>query len=209
MNPISVLVALLSVLPALLILAYLGSGRRRCLYYGLLGALGWALAFGMRIPLITLPISLLGPPLALSINFALYTSFLAGLFEEFTRFAFIHSLKPKGMREVASIGLGWGLFEALVVYLIPVMPSMGLSTPMALLLGAIERNSATAIHVGLSFVVTKALKNRWLILTALLAHYLVDAIASIVLRLHGPLLAELVISLMALALLIPSILSYK
>jgi len=113
------------------------------------------------------------------------------------------------MREVASIGLGWGLFEALVVYLIPVVPFMGFLNPTALLLGAMERNSAIAIHVGLSFVIAKAMKNRWLIITALLAHYLVDAMASIMLRLHGPLLAELVISLMALALLIPSILSYK
>ena len=147
-----VLVALaVALLPASVALATT-SGRRVDLWLvALLGGGGWLAALALRAPVL----ASLDPKSPAS---GYVASVLAGLFEESFRFAILRTelLRRSSTRGATALGLGWGLAEAALIYALPVLATSatrgyGL---VELLPGAVERNSATAVHLSLALLMS-------------------------------------------------------
>jgi uncharacterized membrane protein YhfC len=166
------------------------------------------------------------------IPFLLFSSLTAGLFEETGRWAGYRYLLPRerSLRGGVMFGLGHGALEAILLAGLPlvgllvtwVLASRGLLhshgaieavrqqtaalDAWKVLLAALERASAMAVHVGLALIVLQMWMRggvRWLVL-AIALHFTVNAVAAIlVLRLHlSPFIGELVLVVMALGVLV-------
>ncbi len=157
----------------------------------LIGGMGWIIALILRTPI------LISASIVFSKVFqVVIASLLAGVFEEGLRFYFIN----KFMREdfsagrIISMGIGWGLFEAILTYVISMIsvlviilyqievPDFEIPSQKELLMGgligAYERNVAIAIHVGFTIIVTASLMNRKWLGFAIIYHSLIDFIAA-------------------------------
>ena len=148
MDPLVAIPMLISVLPGLLLLAAISRSGRGCWLAALVGGAGWLAALIAREPLLLLVESLgTYPRICLAAS-------MAGVFEETSRylvlryFASVSRSRSVDPYTVLSIGLGWGLAEALLLYVVQVPLAVALYGYQwtDLLPGAIERNSATAFH---------------------------------------------------------------
>jgi uncharacterized membrane protein YhfC len=165
------------------------------------------------------------------VPFLLFSSLTAGIFEETGRWlGYRHLLTVERSRRVGIMfGLGHGALEAVLLAGLPlggllvswVLAAQGRLPPSAaeaigqqtasldfwkIQLAALERASATAVHVGLALVVLQVWKRGglgWLAL-AILLHFSINATAALlVLKLQlSPWAGELVLVAMAAAVLI-------
>ncbi len=118
----------------------------------------------------------------LAILFGVYASILAGLFEEGLRFFILRRRKSLRIdrKSVLSFGLGWGVGEAIILY-IPAVASLPLLADAApsiteMILGAIERNLAILAHVSFTFIVLAAFtRGKTFLALAILLHVALNA----------------------------------
>lgn len=164
---------LISFTPGLTILTLTAKRDVRLWLISLLGGGGWILALLLRQPLLIM-LAGIGP------SYIYIASFLAGLFEECFRLVLlrINFVSRSSLKGSLSLGLGWGLSEALNIYTIPALITavmMGYSW-LDLLPGAVERNSATLLHVALSLLLSKNVRDLRLLLAAISLHTLLNVI---------------------------------
>ncbi len=170
------------------------------------GGGGWFLALLIRLPILLY----LGLVLEHSV-FILVSCVFAGVFEEVVRYFVLKYSVRESFRfdRVVVIGLGWGVFEAFIVYAIPVLVSYSIYGYEWFLYmsGAIERNVSILFHVSLSFLVTiSVLEDRLFLLLAICLHFLVDSLATLTMELFvNPWIVELFITLYVLAISVPVI----
>jgi len=123
------------------------------------GGGGWLLAYALRIPVIIAASTALAPQQRMWL-----LVLLSGVFEEGVRYAVMRILSRGDsyrVRDAVSLGLGWGVTEALLIYVaaLPIAAMRGLGYHQ-LLPGALERNSAIAFHALVSIVVAYAAARR-------------------------------------------------
>lgn len=178
--------------PALLALAKFAGFEKNAWVIALLGGSGWFLALILRIPVlmaVRLPATIYG----------YFSSLMAGLFEEIVRLLFlrIDLVRSCLVRGSIALGLGWGLVEALFVYAIPayLAAAVGQYSWIDLIPGALERNSATLIHLSLTLFLTR---NPWsfkLLAYSITIHTVANSVAITALSLlRNVWLVELVIA---------------
>lgn len=165
---VAILIALLPAFAALVAVC----GRRVSLWLvALVGGGGWLLALVLRAPILVF----LDPRLVVS---GYVASALAGLFEESVRFVLLRTefVRRLSRRGATSLGLGWGLTEAVLIYALPVVVAgdYGLAE---LLPGAVERNSAVAIHTSLALLISTNPGSLRLLMTAIALHTAVNCLA--------------------------------
>jgi len=158
------------------------------------GGIIWLLALISRTPLL-----LFQSIFPSNLVYFAYAAILAGLFEEFFRYFFMKKWQKfrKSRVHVFSMGLGWGFFEALLIYVlsiisIAILLDLGASIPelpsyaspfeffVSGLAGAFERWVATLLHVSLTFIVFQALKRKIYLYLAITIHTIVDFMALII-----------------------------
>jgi len=145
----------LAILPSLLALAFISKMKFKLLLTAIIGGGGWFIALIARMPLLALISRYFqGDYVAV----AAASSILAGVFEEPARYFLLkHVLKGKenvNVNTLVSFGLGWGLTEALIIYVFQAA-YVGLALNVdwvRLVPGALERNIATLFHIALTFV---------------------------------------------------------
>ncbi len=143
----------------------------------LFGGMGWVLALILRIVPLNL-FQLLVQDLVVVIG---YSAILAGLFEEGMRFWLVKRTKTSDFKAGLTFGLGWGVAEALVIYLPSVLlsPTVSSLVLLDLLPGVLERYMAVLAHVALTFIVIKAISYREYLVVAIVAHAVLDWIAGV------------------------------
>jgi len=107
------------------------------------------------------------------------------VFEGGVRYGLMRKIKHLRLdwRHVLSFGLGWGFGEAVLIYAVNMLAAvyfLGYDISFSeMLAGAVERNFAVMLHVGLAFVVYKAIISRKiaLFLVAIALHAIVDFIS--------------------------------
>jgi uncharacterized membrane protein YhfC len=177
---------LIALVPAFGLFTYLARWKKSMWLSFAAGAVGWTLAL-VRGPILQVLgdaflrswIVSAGAVAATYISIGV-SSISAGLFEEGTRYLLVKKIQRirKDSRHILSMGLGWGLGEAVLIYTVSVISAVyfrGLSLPhTSLLLGALERNIATALHVGLTFMIWKAEADLRYLPVAMGIHFLID-----------------------------------
>ncbi len=147
---------LLSIIPVLIISFYFARFKKKYWTAFMIGCAGWFIALFLRQQIFPFIYQI---PYYIIILFL--SSLLAGVFEEVIRYLLLKHIKS-AKKNPLMFGLGWGLFEALLIYAFTIGSYILLNQPVLLsvsLLGAFERNIAILLHVALSFIVFKALKN--------------------------------------------------
>jgi len=181
--------------PSLLILTYIA--RRKPMYWidSLLGGGGWFIALLLRLPLLGL-ISRMNIIVRLVLS-----AFLAGIFEEGVRYVIMKFRMGSNtlFTRCLTFGLGWGLFEALVIYCfnVPLIIALGSYTVIGLMAGAIERNIAILIHVTMTLLIALSIalaKLRYFVLAVTL-HALIDCMGITTLLIKNPLIIETLIAI--------------
>lgn len=143
----------------------------------------WLAALLLRLLPLQIPPSVCGPVVISNITYLAYSSSLAGIFEEGTRYVLFRKIKRIRVdwRHVLCFGLGWGFGEALLLYAAAIVSAVYISqlqlTFLEMLPGAIERNSTVALHIGWTFIVFKALTERRFVFVAIALHAAIDFIA--------------------------------
>lgn len=186
--PIVLIGIAVAILPFLALSVYVARGRGVLWKAFLFGWGVWLLAFLVRSPLLVVPQALFSglivSSVTLAILFGLYASILAGLFEEGLRFFILRRRKSLRIdrKSVLSFGLGWGVGEAIILY-VPAVASIPLLADAApsiteMILGAIERNLAILAHVSFTFIVLRAFsRGKTFLALAILLHFALNAIA--------------------------------
>jgi len=185
----------LAMLPSLLILAFTSKMKTKLLLTAIMGGGGWFIALIARMPILVLFSK------GFQENYvivAVASSILAGVFEEPARYLLLkHVLKGGGNVDVnalVSFGLGWGLMEALVIYVFQAAyAGLALNIDWVKLVpGALERNIATLCHVALSFIVAYVIiKGLRLIFIPISLHALANLYATFLLQItENPWLIE-------------------
>ncbi len=155
LNMLLIIPLALAILPSLLVLVFTSKMKPRLLLTAIMGGGGWFIALIARMPILAL----------VSRGFqgnyvivAVASSILAGVFEEPTRYFLLkHVLRGRenlDINALVSFGLGWGLTEALIIYVFQAA-YVGLALNIdwvKLVPGALERNMATLFHVALTFI---------------------------------------------------------
>lgn len=161
-------------LPLFILGFYLGRNAPKLLLFG---GMGWVLALILRIVPLNL-FQLLVQDLVVVIG---YSAILAGLFEEGMRFWLVKRTKTSDFKAGLTFGLGWGVAEALVIYLPSVLlsPTVSSLVLLDLLPGVLERYMAVLAHVALTFIVIKAISYREYLVVAIVAHAVLDWIAGV------------------------------
>ncbi len=197
--------SLIAILPAFLIFLYIARFKGSMWLSALLGGIFWLLALLARTPIL-LVLDLWGltiaPPFyAIYVAILIFLgSLMAGLFEEGIKYGFLNKYPAfiKTLKHALCFGLGWGLCEALLVYVLTVLtygflyewlitivplPSESILI-FNFILGAIERNIAIVFHVSATILVALAVWHHRFIfaLVAILAHFLFDFIPLIILQ---------------------------
>jgi len=171
----------------------------------LLGGIFWLVALLARTPiLVVLEFwALTVPPVfivILAVILIFTGAFLAGLFEEGIKYGFLNKYPQfiKTVKHALCFGLGWGLCEALLLYVstvllygflydwlitiitLPTEPEFFFS----FILGAFERNIAIVFHVSATIIVALAVWHRQFLfaVVAILAHFLFDFIPLMILQ---------------------------
>ncbi len=185
---ILIIIILIALLPWICFYCYYSKLRRSQLKLFLLGGIGWLAALILRVPILTATYPILDITIQITI-----AATLAGVFEESFRFLFAKSFLKGEIKneDVLSFGIGWGVVEILilhtltmvilliaVIYNIPEIPVPPLEKLISEgFAGAFERIIAVALHVALTILIVKSLKNKILFLFAIIYHALVDFIA--------------------------------
>ena len=177
---------LIALVPAFVLFVYLARGKKSMWLVFCIGAVGWTVAL-VRVPIldqlgeaflrnwIRSAGTVAAPYIAIAVN-----SLFAGLFEEGIRYGLMKRIKRTraDSRHVLSFGLGWGFGEAVLIYAVAVVSAFylqGRSIPFSsLMLGAMERNITMVLHVGLTFVIFRALTSLKFLFVAIGAHFMID-----------------------------------
>lgn len=164
----------LSVVPGSAALAVAAGRRGHNWVAALLGGGGWLLALVLRAPALAYlqTVDTLG---------ILIAAALAGAFEEPVRSLLLRSgpVSRGSRRGAASLGIGWGLAEAFLVYAVPVAisaPAYGYGWA-DLLPGAVERNSAIAVHLSLTMLLARNPRSYRLVAASAALHSAVNLVA--------------------------------
>ena len=153
-NLLPLIPVILALAPAFIVLAINSKSDFRKWLIALIAGGGWFVALIARLPFLTLTTKWFQGNY---VFIALSSSILAGMFEEPVRFVLLKYVSKEiklGTRELISFGLGWGLVEALIIYVLQaIFLQYGLGAEWYKLLpGAIERNIATLFHTALTFI---------------------------------------------------------
>lgn len=184
------------VLPVLLAIIYLRKNKKY-LKPILLGALTF---FVFQI-LIRVPILQLALPQATWYNilihsqpilYALFLGATAAIFEETGRYIVIKIFLKKQLTadDGISFGIGHGGIEAILLvginYIYLLVTKIYEFAPEMIFLGGIERVFAIAVHIGMSVMVMKSIREKHLIwfVLALIIHTLIDVFAVLVLNVY-------------------------
>jgi len=171
----------------------------------LLGGAGWFIALLTRSPLL-----LLAQGLGVHAR-VLYASLMAGLFEEAVRYLVVRSRArvTSDLRSWTSMGLGWGLTEALVVYAlqVPLVAAMVDYDWIVFVPGAVERNIAIVFHLAMTLMISLTVVKKPLVLllpTTTSLHFLLNVAATfIAMQLRDPWIVEGLLALIVLVVAIP------
>jgi uncharacterized membrane protein YhfC len=133
---------------------------------------------------------------------------MAGVFEECVRFLILRLgiVGRSSLKGFTSLGLGWGLTEALIIYAVPAymlgtVLNYGL---LDLLPGALERNSAIIIHLSLTLLMSLRVGSFKLLVLAITLHSLINYLAVSTLSILGNVwVAECLIAVISLSVFIP------
>ena len=153
-NLLPLIPVILALVPAFIVLAINSKSDFRKWLIALIAGGGWFVALIARLPFLTLTTKWFQGNY---VFIALSSSILAGMFEEPVRFVLLKYVSKEiklGLRELISFGLGWGLVEALIIYVLQaIFLQYGLGVEWYKLLpGAIERNIAALFHTALTFI---------------------------------------------------------
>jgi len=177
---------LIALVPAFALFVYVARGKKSMWLVFCIGAVGWTVAL-VRAPIldglgeaflrnwIRSAGTVAAPYVAIVVN-----SLFAGLFEEGIRYGITKGIKRTraDSRHMLSFGLGWGFGEAVLIYAVAIVSAVylqGRSIPFSsLMLGAMERNITMVLHVGLTFVVLRALTSLKFLFVAMGAHVMID-----------------------------------
>jgi uncharacterized membrane protein YhfC len=165
--PLALAGIIVAIVPFLGITVYLLRGNKSLWKIFFIGWAGWFIALLIRIVPVQVPAAVFGGELQSSIIILLfyvaYASAMAGLFEEGFRYIILDQKRNfmANRRSIFSFALGWGIGEAVVIY-IPAMialPLLSETVPSVIdiLPGAIERNLAILAHIAFTFIVVKSL----------------------------------------------------
>ncbi len=211
-----VMVVLIVVIMISWIIATRNHERRILFKILVLGALGWTVAFLLRLVplgiLQSMALLILGADFSDSESIAslsyhplviIWGPILATLFEEGVRYFIILKHEPVERNPSLgplSLGLGWSSAEILLIYgasAVAVAFTPGLQEPsewVLVFLGGFERISATIIHVALSYLVLQAKSEQfprtvslWL---AMVFHLVINGLAITWLQLAGVLIGN-------------------
>jgi len=185
---VAVLIALLPAFILFLFLFFSSWENLLWVVFGL-GALGWFLAFLLRILPLQAPVKIYGPMFTLTLWNLAYASILAGLFEEGIRYVLMRKIWfiRQSFRHVTSFGLGWGFGEAAIIYVGTLISLWIIGkhfTFLDMLPGAVERNLAIVIHVALTFILIKAIVSLRFLWFAMGIHAGVDFLVTTVYRIY-------------------------
>jgi len=205
LEPALALPIVLALGPGLVALAVVSKRGLGLWINALLGGAGWFVALVARLPLLALA---RGLDIYVSV---LYASLMAGLFEETTRYLVVRSRSrvANNLRSWASMGLGWGLAEALVIYAlqVPFVATMTSYDWAVFVPGAVERNIAMAFHLAMTLLISLTVIGKPLVLllpTTISLHFLLNVTATfIATRLENPWLVEGLLALMTLDIVAP------
>lgn len=148
---------IIAVVPGFTALILVSGRNIRNWLNALIGGAGWFIALLLRAPLLVYLDRL--PDINMKMLFA---ALAAGVYEEVFRVLIVRSRVKSSLdiNAVAAIGLGWGLVEALIIYVlqVPISASLYGYNWIVFLPGAIERNAAILFHVSLSFIAALAMR---------------------------------------------------
>ena len=187
-TPIGLFGILLALVPAFSLFVYLARAKKTMWFVFVIGAVGWAVALVLRTPILggisgflrgaSFADALVLPYIAIGI-----ASLFAGLFEEGIRYVLVKKIQRirADFRHVLSFGLGWGFGEALLMYALAIFAALymqrgGSLTPMSLLLGALERNMAITMHVGLTFLIFRSMTDVRFLFAAIGTHFMINLV---------------------------------
>ncbi len=197
--------SLIAILPAFVVFLYIARFKGSLWLSAIIGGCFWLIALLARTPiLVGLEFWALTIPPAFYVAFAAIMIFLgalmAGLFEEGIKYGFLKKA-PRfidSVKHALCFGLGWGLCEAFLLYVLTVLlygflyewliTIVTLPPEPVLILnfmaGAVERNIAILFHVSATIIVALAVwHNRFFFAgVAILAHFLFDFIPLILLQ---------------------------
>ncbi len=218
MNYLVLFAILLAILPYLIFfIIYTRSSLRAWLAF-IIGGLLWFVAALLRTPILQAILYLPFypqppqniPPAAL--NSLIYSpwylaisSAMAGIFEESFRFLGVTKIKfnSRNSKQIMSFGIGWGIGEAIEVYVIAMIPylSANISDPI-ILIGAIERLIAITFHTSMAFFIYKCVKdkNDLYLIGAILIHFAYDYISVLIIYYVSLILGEIVVAIMTIIL---------
>ena len=188
---------LLAILPGLIALMLIAKKKFKLWLDACLGGGGWLLALVLRLPILQFSAKTLNPT-----HLSLLAAFMAGIFEETFRYLVLkYRLFSKGnpCETVLSVGLGWGLTEAFLIYALQVPLSYTVTGYdwTVYLPGAFERNIAIILHVALTFIIAYSLISN--IKYVVLAIFLHGAVNSLIIPIlyvtKDPWIIELILAL--------------
>jgi uncharacterized membrane protein YhfC len=196
---VAIVGSLIAVLPAFFIFLYIARFKGSMWLSAFIGGLFWFLALLARTPIL-LVFEFWGltiPPTFYAVYVLILIflgALLAGLFEEGIKFVFVKKYPSyiKTVKHALCFGLGWGICEALLLYVLTVLTygflyewliTIITLPPESYLyysftLGAFERNIAIVFHVSATILVALAVWHSRILfaLLAILAHFLFDFI---------------------------------
>ena len=178
--------------PGIIATLFLYKRNRNVLVPFLFGWGGWFIALLARLVPLQVPALFLAEQLASSTTVMLiyvaYASILAGIFEEGFRYLFLDQRKEirKKTSSLLSFGLGWGVGEAILLYVPAVLalPFFAETAPsfLEILPGALERNIAITFHLSATLIIFRALSSKGIarkkyLLLAVLAHSILNIVS--------------------------------
>lgn len=158
MSPILLIVLiLLATLPGLIALMLIAKKMFKLWLDACLGGGGWLLALVLRLPILQFSAKILNPT-----HLSLLAAVMAGIFEEPFRYLILKYRffsKENLCKTALSVGLGWSLTEAFLIYALQVPLSYTITGYdwTVYLPGAFERNIAIILHVALAFIIAYSL----------------------------------------------------
>ena len=202
---------LIAIIPGFISLILIAKTNSKLWIIALVGGGGWLIASILRLPILN---ALRGIDSELYILFA---ALLAGIFEETIRYLTTKKIIDVSNKRLAilntlCLGLGWGLAEALIVYVIqvPISATILGYNWLAFLPGALERNIALLLHVVLSIIILYAVFSKvYFMIIAITIHTIVNITAIFIASLFtNPWIVEAFIALVIMLITILVIL-YK
>jgi len=174
------LAILIALAPAFALFVYVARTRKSMWLAFALGAVGWTVAFYARLLILTTLPSVLDSVILIIV----LSSLSAGIFEEGVRYGLMRKIRYLRIdwRHVLSFGLGWAFIEAVLIYAVnifSVVYILGFAVPFPdMLVGAVERAFTVIFHVGLAFIIYRAVTSKlaW-VAVAVALHAAVDFIS--------------------------------